>query len=70
VTISLKQADDLLTADYEREFQQGVDIVLDYLGGHRVEEIIDVATKGGGSKNGESRVKSFRSAELQERASL
>jgi NADPH:quinone reductase-like Zn-dependent oxidoreductase len=57
LTISLEQAHDSLAADYEREFRQGVDIVLDYLGGHRAEDIINAATKGRGSKNGESRVK-------------
>jgi NADPH:quinone reductase-like Zn-dependent oxidoreductase len=57
VTISLEQADDLLAVAYERAFEQDVDVVLDYLGGHRAEEIISAATKGRGSKNGESRVK-------------
>lgn len=57
VTISLQQADDSLAADYERAFQQGVDIVLDYLGGHRAEEVINAATKGRGSKGAEPRIK-------------
>jgi NADPH:quinone reductase-like Zn-dependent oxidoreductase len=57
VTILLEQADELLAADYEREFQQGVDIVLDYLGGNRAEQIINAATRGKGSKSGESRIK-------------
>jgi NADPH:quinone reductase-like Zn-dependent oxidoreductase len=57
VTIPLGQADDLLAADYEREFHQGVDVVLDYLGGHRAEHMINAAIKGRGSKNGEPRVR-------------
>ena len=57
VSIPLQQAADLLAADYKREFQEGVDIVLDYLGGPRAEEIMTAATKGRGSKDGEPRVK-------------
>ncbi len=56
VTIPLEQPDELLAMEYKRVFGQGVDIVLDYLGGHRAEDIINSATKGRGSKDGEPRV--------------
>jgi NADPH:quinone reductase-like Zn-dependent oxidoreductase len=57
ILIPLEQSSAALAADYDWEFRQGVDIVLDYLGGSRAEEIIRAATRNRGSKDGEPSVK-------------
>ncbi|HVV42742.1 MAG TPA: zinc-binding alcohol dehydrogenase family protein [Nitrobacter sp.] len=47
VTVSLRQAPDALEEALQREFRQGIDIVLDYLWGPSAEAVIVAAAKAG-----------------------